>query len=98
MKQKITLLGMLLLGCSVVAQTNPIITKWLQNTTGITGRHYVSGNPTPIVDVALANVQSVNYNTTNVYVAQESLHILLVHFKMEILLWQRLKIKFLNSH
>lgn len=69
MKQKITLLGMLLLGCSVVGQTNPIITKWLQNTTGITGRHYVSGNSTPIVDAVLANVQSVNYNTTNVYVA-----------------------------
>jgi hypothetical protein len=69
MKQKITLLGLLLIGCSVFAQTNPIITKWLQNTTGITGRHYVSGNSTPIVDAVLANVQSVNYNTTNVYVA-----------------------------
>jgi len=69
MKQKITLLGILLIGCSMFSQTNPIITKWLQNTTGITGRHYVTGNSTPIVDAALANVQSVNYNTTNVYVA-----------------------------
>jgi len=53
---------------SLMAQTNPAITKWLQNTTGITGRHYVSGNPTPITDAALANVQSVKYSTNWVYV------------------------------
>ena len=67
MKQKTTLLGMLLLGISMFAQTNPVITKWLQNTT-ITGRHYVSGNATPIIDATLANVQSVQYNSTTVYV------------------------------
>ena len=69
MKQKITLLGMLLLSFSMFAQTNPAITSWLQNTTGINGRHYVAGNPTPINDAVQANVQSVNYNTTNVYVS-----------------------------
>ena len=68
MKQKITLLGMLLLGSSLFSQTNPIITKWLQNTTGITGRHYVSGNSTPIVDAVLANVQTVQYSANWVYV------------------------------
>jgi len=67
MKQKTTLLGMLLVGISMFAQTNPVITKWLQNTT-ITGRHYVSGNTTPIIDATLANVQSVQYNSTTVYV------------------------------
>ncbi len=67
MKQKTTLLGMLLVGFSMFAQTNPVITKWLQNTT-ITGRHYVSGNSTPIVDAAIANVQKVQYSTSWVYV------------------------------
>lgn len=51
------------------AQTNPAITSWLQNTTGITGRHYVAGNSTPIVDAVQANVQSVQYNTTYAYVS-----------------------------
>ena len=49
------------------AQTNPAITSWLRNTTGITGRHYVNGNSTPIVDATLANVQSVKYSTNWVY-------------------------------
>lgn len=51
------------------AQTNPAITSWLQNTTGITGRHYVAGNSTPIIDAVQANVQSVQYNATNAYVS-----------------------------
>ena len=53
----------------ILAQTNPAITSWLQNTTGITGRHYVSGNSTPIVDATLANVQTVKYSTNWVYVS-----------------------------
>ncbi|GAA4055007.1 YHYH protein [Flavobacterium chungnamense] len=51
------------------AQTNPAITSWLQNTTGITGRHYVAGNSTPINDAVLANVQTVHYDGTWVYVS-----------------------------
>ena len=54
--------------CQAFAQ-NPAITSWLQNTTGITGHHYVSGNPTPINDVVLANVQSVQYSDDWVYVS-----------------------------
>ena len=50
------------------SQTNPAITSWVQNSSGITGRHYVSGNPTPITDAVLANVQSVKYSTNWVYV------------------------------
>ena len=50
------------------AQTNPAITKWLRNTSGITGRHYVSGNPTPIIDAVAANVQTVQYSTNWAYV------------------------------
>jgi hypothetical protein len=51
------------------AQTNPAITNWLRNTTGITGRHYVSGNSTPINDAVLANVQTVQYSANWVYVS-----------------------------
>ncbi len=50
------------------AQTNPAITSWLRNTTGIKGRHYVSGNSTPINDNDSANVQTVLYSTNNVYI------------------------------
>ncbi|UPT70500.1 MAG: YHYH protein [Flavobacterium sp. JAD_PAG50586_2] len=61
---------LLLLFTSVsFSQTNPIITQWLQNTTGITGRHYVSGNPTPINDAVAANVQTVRYDANWVYIS-----------------------------
>lgn len=50
------------------AQTNPAITSWLINTTGIMGSHYVSGNSTPIADAVAANVQTVQYSTNWVYV------------------------------
>ena len=68
MKKTSTFL-ILLMTFSLNAQTNPIITSWLQNSTGITGRHYVAGNPTPFTDAVQANVQTVQYNTTNVYVS-----------------------------
>jgi hypothetical protein len=67
MKIRKTLLAMIL-GCScATAQNNPAITSWLQNNS-ITGRHYVSGNSTPIVDAVLANCQTVQYSTNWVYV------------------------------
>lgn len=50
------------------AAQGPAVTSWLQNTTGITGRHYVSGNSTPITDAVPANVQKVQYSATSVYV------------------------------
>ncbi|WP_412463946.1 YHYH protein [Flavobacterium mekongense] len=59
---------LLFINALVCSQTNPIITSWLRNTTGITGRHYVSGNPTPITDAVLANVQTVQYSNNWVYV------------------------------
>ena len=50
------------------AQTNPAITKWLQNTT-ITGRHYVkTGSTAPVTDTYLANVQKVQYSATFAYI------------------------------
>lgn len=72
MKKHITLLSFMLAGMMLNAQTNPIILNWLQNNT-VTGRHYVKGNSTPIVDAALANCQSVKYSATSVYVATNSI-------------------------
>lgn len=68
MKKLIAFLGTIALGNGLIAQTNPIITSWLRNTTSISGRHYVSGNSTPIADATLANVQKVQYSNTWVYV------------------------------
>ena len=68
MKKNITLI-FFLVAIITNAQTNPAITGWLINTTGITGRHYAAGNPTPIVDAVQANVQLVQYNTTYAYVS-----------------------------
>ncbi|MFM1772132.1 MAG: hypothetical protein RLZZ71_1274 [Bacteroidota bacterium] len=59
----------LVLAVSQSYAQGPVITSWLQNTTGITGRHYVSGNPTPINDNTAANVQTVQYSTNWVYVS-----------------------------
>ena len=56
-------------GFSVNAQLNPAITSWLINADGTTGRHYVQGNSTPIVDADLANCQTVQYSTNWVYVS-----------------------------
>ncbi|NBV14321.1 MAG: YHYH protein [Sphingobacteriia bacterium] len=58
----------LILSCSNVFSQGPNITSWIQNLTGTTGRHYVSGNPTPINDSDSVNVQGVLYSTTSVYV------------------------------
>ena len=54
------------------AQTNPAITSWLQNNT-IMGRHYVSGNSTPINDNVLANVQTVQYSANSAYVSTKGI-------------------------
>lgn len=66
--KKQTLIAALGLASVGFAQTNPAITSWLINTTGITGRHYVSGNSTPISDNVQANVQTVQYSNSWVYI------------------------------
>lgn len=63
----------LLSGCLAFGQTNPVISAWLQNTTNIMGRHYVSGNSTPINDNVLANVQTVQYSSSWVYVSTKGI-------------------------
>lgn len=66
--KKLLLALTLLNGTAAMAQ-GPEVTNWLQNTTGIHGRHYVSGNPTPINDATLSNVQTVQYSNNWVYVS-----------------------------
>jgi hypothetical protein len=68
MKKYTILLSILLISILADAQTNPAITSWMQNTTGIKGRHYVSGNSTPINDNDSANVQKVLYSTSWAYI------------------------------
>lgn len=73
MTHKIIISSLLLSNVISNAQTNPAITAWLQNTT-IKGRHYVSGNTTPINDPALtANVQTVQYSTNFVYASTQGI-------------------------
>ncbi len=69
MKKNTILFGLLLGSAAAFGQTNPAITSWLQNTTGILGRHYVSGNSTPIQDNVEANVQTVQYSSNFAYVS-----------------------------
>ncbi|MCB0795703.1 MAG: YHYH protein [Flavobacteriales bacterium] len=59
--------SLLLAGLSCSAQTDPVITSWLQNTT-LTGSYYMSGNPTAIPNGILVNCQQVEYSTDNVYI------------------------------
>ncbi len=49
------------------AQTNPVITSWLQNTT-VTGFYYPKGNSTPTANNILVNCQLVRYSTNWAYV------------------------------
>ncbi len=69
MNKMLTSLCLLLSAQAANSQTNPAITKWLQNTTNIQGRHYISGNPTPVNDAVLANVQAVQYSANWAYVS-----------------------------
>jgi hypothetical protein len=69
MKKKSLLLVFLFGNLLANAQLRPAVTSWLRNTTGIKGRHYVSGNSTPITDNVLANVQTVQYSASSVYVS-----------------------------
>jgi hypothetical protein len=50
-----------------MAQLNPAITSFLQNTT-ITGTYYVSGNSTALSNGILVNCQKVEYSPGNVFV------------------------------
>jgi len=66
--RKLTLLLIITANYAVFAQTNPVITSWLQNTTNF-GRYYTAATgSTPIGMSLLANCQKVQYDATYVYV------------------------------
>lgn len=69
MKKQLFTISLLFGGAYSFAQTNPAITAWLQNTTNIMGRHYVNGNSTAIQDNVEANIQTVQYSSSWVYVS-----------------------------
>lgn len=73
MKSFSALTSSLLLIAGTAFAQGPAVTSWMQNTTGITGRHYVSGNSTPINDNVSANVQTVQYSTNWVYVSTKGI-------------------------
>lgn len=74
MKLKITIIIALLFVATTFSQTNPIITSWLRNTSGITGRHYLMGSSSIITDSTIpANVQSVQYSTTSAYISTQGI-------------------------
>jgi hypothetical protein len=72
MKKIITIISISSVGL-LNAQLSPAITSWIQNLSGITGSHYVNGNPTPIQDATLANVQTVQYSAQWVYVGTKGI-------------------------
>ena len=67
MNKKLFLLVLLFQVATAYSQS-PTVTSWLRNTSGIKGRHYVTGNPTPIQDNDSANVQQVFYSANWAYV------------------------------
>lgn len=66
MKKTVTAIFLFLITASF-AQTNPAITKWLQNNS-TTGTYYQPGNSTPIANNILVNCQQVRFTETDVYV------------------------------
>lgn len=62
-----TLFSCLFMTAFLSAQTDPSITSWLQNNT-LKGKHYMKGNPTPIQDNVLANIQKVQYSDNWAYI------------------------------
>ncbi|MFM7769152.1 MAG: YHYH protein, partial [Bacteroidota bacterium] len=59
----------LVLSSALSYAQGPSLSSWLQNTSGIMGRHYTNGNSTPINDNVAANVQTVQYSANWVYVS-----------------------------
>jgi hypothetical protein len=69
MKKLFLFISLTIYFSSVYSQLNPAITSWLQNSSGINGSHYVSGNSTVIADNVAANVQTVQYSTNWAYIS-----------------------------
>lgn len=64
----IKLFLLILMFCnSVKSQTNPVISKWLRNTTQ-TGKYYVTGNIAALSNGILVNCQEVSYSSSFAYI------------------------------
>ena len=72
MKKTILIITAYLIATMSYSQTNPVITDWLQNNT-VLGTYYISGNSLAISNNVLINCQSVQYNTTDVYVSTKGI-------------------------
>jgi len=71
--KKIILLNLFFLVSIFIGKTqSPSLSAWLRNTT-ITARHYDKTTGALINDASLANVQSVKYTTTDVYITTTGL-------------------------
>lgn len=68
MKKVILLALVATLSQSAFTQNNPAIKSWIINQDGTKGKHYVKGSSTLIQDADSANVQTVLYSSTHVYV------------------------------
>jgi hypothetical protein len=72
MKQTISTLLLVALFAANANAQSPSLSAWLRNTT-ITARHYDKTTGALINDASLANVQSVKYTTTDVYISTTGL-------------------------
>ncbi|MFM2207789.1 MAG: hypothetical protein RL213_1764 [Bacteroidota bacterium] len=52
----------------VLHAQQPMLDGWIRNTNGITGSHYMNGNPSLITDPDSANIKTVLYSSSWVYV------------------------------
>lgn len=66
--KKLLLSSAFYLGILGAQAQGPAVTSWLQNTTGIMGRHWVVGASSPTTDAVEANVQTVEYSANWVYI------------------------------
>ena len=73
MKNVFLFCGILSSAVASLAQTNPVITSWIQNTTGIVNRRYAAGNSTPIIGTDSANVKTVLYSANWSYIRANGL-------------------------
>jgi len=73
MKTTTTLLAILVCSICTNAQTNPAITAWLLNTTGVKASHYVKGTYTPTQDADSANVKTIYYSANYAYIRANGL-------------------------
>lgn len=68
MNRILLLFGLALMMTDALGQTNPAITSFLLNTTGVKGRHYLSGSSVVIADTLTANILSIQYSGSFAYI------------------------------